>query len=97
MGLVRDFFSGYAHGSNKAAQARIEKKIDDLSNKIDSSQSKPASKSEDYGEFATKHHQHIYKHYCRKAREAESKGDTKMVDHYIKEAEDFDRRKGIGR
>jgi len=36
MGLLRDFFMGYAHGSSKARDARIEKKVDDLSDKVNS-------------------------------------------------------------
>jgi hypothetical protein len=45
MGIFRDFFAGYAHGSNKAGQDRIERKIDDLSKKVDNLKSSAPTES----------------------------------------------------
>lgn len=61
------------------------------------SDSAAANSSQDFGEFSCKAHQDIYRDYCRKANEALSRGDTKMWEHWMNEADDFDRRKGLGR
>ncbi len=45
MGWIRDFFMGYAHGSSKARDSRIEGKIDDLSKKVDSLRGSSSSSS----------------------------------------------------
>ena len=57
----------------------------------------PAKPDEDFGEFSCKRHQDAYKDMCRKARQARENGDAKGYDYWIDKAEDFDRRKGIGR
>ena len=53
--------------------------------------------AEDCGEFGCKSHQETYKDMCRKARQAAEEGDQKSSDFWRGEAEDFDRRKGMGR
>ena len=63
----------------------------------ESQQESSCSNTEEFGEFNCKAHQDIYKDYCRKASEACSRGDTKMWEHWLAEAEDFDMRKGYGR
>ncbi len=44
MGWVQDLLAGYAHGSNMKGQARIEKKIEDLSKEVKAISQSQASK-----------------------------------------------------
>ena len=58
---------------------------------------KTKAQTEDYGEFSCKLHQEQYKEMCRQARGARESGDTKNFMYWMDKADDFDKRKGIGR